>query len=79
MFSGAEVNNFYSEMCRARKEWELASESFRQAVELSQDLGGNSDGIASVRAASARELEALKTYKAAVLAFAEAVKNSRQS
>jgi len=79
VFSGAEVSNLYSEMCRARKEWELASERFRQAVQLSQDLGGNSDGVASVRAASARELEALKIYRAAVLAFAEAVKNSRQS
>ena len=79
MFSGPEVNNLYGEMCRARKQWELASESFRHAMELAQDVEGNSDGIASVRAASARELEALKIYKAAVLAFAEAVKNSRQS
>jgi hypothetical protein len=79
VFSGPEVNNLYSEMCRARKEWELASERFRQAVQLSQDLGGNSDGVASVRAASAREFEALKIYSAAVVAFAEGVKNSRQS
>jgi hypothetical protein len=66
-------------MCRTRKEWELASERFQQAVQLSQDVGGNPDGVASVKAASARELEALKIYSAAVLAFAEAVKNSRQS
>jgi hypothetical protein len=79
VFSGPEVNNLYGEMCRTRKEWELASEQFRQAVELSRDVGGNSDGVASVRAASARELEALKIYSAAVLPFAEAVKNSRQS
>jgi len=79
VFSGVEVSNLYNEMRRARKEWELASERFQQAVQLSRDVGGNSDGIASVRAASTREVEALKIYSAAVLAFAEAVKNSRQS
>jgi hypothetical protein len=79
VFSGTEVNNLYGEMCRARKEWELASERFRQAVQLSHDLEGNSDGLASVRAASVHEVKALKIYSAAVLAFAEAVKDSQQS
>ncbi len=79
MFSGPEVDNLYKEMCRARKEWELASEKLEQATELSRDVAGNSDGIASVKAARGRELEALRIYRAAVLAFAEAVKDSRQS
>jgi hypothetical protein len=79
VFSGTEVSNLYNEMCRARKEWELASEKCKQATQLSRDVEGNSDGIASVRAANAREVEALKIYSGAVLAFAEAVKNSRQS
>jgi len=77
MISGSEVSALYNEMCRARKEWERASEDLKQAVQLFQDLGGNSDGVVSVRTASARELETLETYSAAVLAYAVGVKHSR--
>jgi hypothetical protein len=79
MISGPEVNDLYNEMCRLRREWERASEDLKQAVQLFQDLGGNSDGVVSIRTASARELETLEKYSAAVLAYAVAVKHSRPS
>ena len=79
MISGSEVSALYNEMCSARREWETASEELRQAVQLYQDVGGNSDGVVSVRTASARELETLERYSAAVLAYAVAVKHSTPS
>jgi hypothetical protein len=79
MFSGSEVSDLYKEMCRARRQWEIATEELRQAVQLYQDVRGNSDGVSSVRAASARELETLEIYSAAVLAYAVAVKHSNPS
>jgi len=48
-------------------------------VQLSQDLEGNPDGVASLRVAVSREVDALKKYRAAVHAYARAVKNSRRA
>lgn len=78
MSSDSEANDLYEKMCEARGEWEFASESFKRAAQLSQDLSGNSDGVASLKAAVLREVETLKKYRAAVQAYAVAVRNSRQ-
>jgi hypothetical protein len=79
MISGSAVCDLYSEMRQARLEWERASAGLRQAVQLFQDLGGASDGVASLRTASAHELETLEKYNAAVLAYAVGVEHSRPS
>ena len=79
MISDSETYDLYEKMCQARREWEFASESFRHAVQLSQDLEGNPDGVASLRVAVSREVDALKKYRAAVHAYARAVKNSRRA
>jgi hypothetical protein len=79
MISNSETNDLYEKMCQARREWEFASEGFRHAVQLSQGLEGNPDGVASLRFAVSREVEALKTYRAAVHAYAKDVKNSRRA
>ena len=78
MSSDSEANDLYEKMCEARREWEFASESFKQAAQLSQDLSGNPDGVASLKAAVLREVETLKKYRASVQAYAAAVRNSRQ-
>jgi hypothetical protein len=79
MIPDCEADDLYERMCQARREWEFASESFQHAVQLSQDLEGNPDGVASLRAAVSREVEALKTYRAAVQAYAKAVRNGRHA
>lgn len=78
MISDSEANDLYERMCQARREWEFASESFRHAVQLSQDLKENPDGVASLRAVVSREVEALKRYRAAVHAYAKSVRNSKR-
>lgn len=72
--SDPKTDRLYEEMCQARKEWEAASESFKESTELFRDLEGNVDGIAALRQACNREIEALKRYRAAVEAYAKAVK-----
>ena len=38
MSSDSEANDLYEKMCEARREWEFASESFKRAAQLSQEL-----------------------------------------
>jgi hypothetical protein len=78
MISESEAKDLYEKMCLARKEWELASERFQHAVQLSRDLEGNPDGVASLKASVSREVEALKRYRVAVQEYATAVKKSRR-
>jgi len=78
MLSDSEAHNLYEKMCQARKEWEVASENFQHAVQLSQDLQSNPDGVTSLRAAVTREVEALKQYRVAVQEYAKAVRTSRR-
>jgi hypothetical protein len=77
MSSDSEANDLYEKMCEARKQWEFASEGFKRAAQLSQDLGGSPDGVASLKAAVLREVETLKKYRAAVQEYAKAVRSSR--
>jgi hypothetical protein len=78
MNSESEANNLYEQMCQARVAWESSSEAFKQAVQLSRELEGNPDGVTALKAAVSHEVEALKKYRIAVQAYAEAVRNSRR-
>jgi hypothetical protein len=78
MISDSEANDLCQKMCQARKEWECASENFQHAVQLSQDLEGNPDGVSSVKAAATHEVEALKRYRVAVQEYAKSIRASRR-
>jgi hypothetical protein len=79
LIPNSEADNLYDKMCQARQNWESASEVFKQAMQLSQDTGGNPDGVASLKAAVKHEIEALRKYRIAVQTYAEAVKNDRRT
>jgi hypothetical protein len=48
MAANSKAEDLYQMMCQARREWEAASHTLKQAMELFCDVGGNSDGITSV-------------------------------
>lgn len=62
-------------MCEARRKWEEASDEFKQAAQLFEDLERNTDGITAMKLACTHEITALRNYRNAVEAYAQAVRH----
>lgn len=69
----AEEVRLAKEMSDAREEWERASNEMIAAVALFRD--GDSDGLVQLRMANQNEALAMKRYREAVEAYANATSN----
>lgn len=62
MDSDVELSQLLEEMREALRQWRLASEETKLAMEVFKDTNGNPDGVDALRRASARHSEALQQY-----------------
>ena len=69
MDSDAELGQLLREMREALRQWRLASEETKLAMEVFKDSGGNADGVYALRRASVRHAEALRRYVSVIEVF----------
>lgn len=69
MKSDAELSQQLKEMREALRQWRMASEETKLALEVFKDTGGNPDGVDALRRASARHAEALLRYVSVIEVF----------
>ena len=67
--SDSDIDRLLTEMREALRQWRLASEETKLAMEVFKDTGGNPDGVQALSRASARNAEALRRYVAAIEVF----------
>jgi hypothetical protein len=67
--SDSEINRLLGELREALRQWRLASEETKLAVEVLKDSAGNQDGVYALRRAAACHAQALQRYVSVIEAF----------
>ena len=69
MASDSEITILLSEMREALRQWRLASEETKLAMEVFKDSDGNSEGVEALQRATAHHAQAFREYVGAIEAF----------
>jgi len=69
MVSDPEITLLLEQMREALRQWRLASEETKLAMEVFKDTGGDPNGVEALQRATARHAEAFREYVATIEVF----------